>query len=149
MHSRQILVVALAMAAVLPGCGGSTAKGTSGTTTLAAVTTTTVPPPTLAPTTTLPPKATVGFPSTYEAANHLVGACEAHDRASAARGADAEAVTGIFATPDSPMENRGCTSDDTLPEGGCIFRTDTGLVQINTEKRPIGWVVASAAYEPF
>lgn len=148
-HRTFVVASALTLAVAVSGCGGSTSKSTSPTTTLPPVTTSTVAPTTAAPTTTLPAKATVGFPSSYEAANHLVDAWNAHDRAAAAQGADAEAVTGIFATPDPEMSARGCTTDDTLPEGGCIFRTQNGLVQVNTEKRSIGWVVVSATYAAF
>jgi hypothetical protein len=145
-----VVAIGLALGAVvgLSGCGGASSSANP-TTTRRQVTTTAAPATTLAPTTTLPSVATVGFPSTYDAANHLVSAWEAHDRAAAAQGADAAAVAGIFATPDPSMGNRGCSTDDTLPEGGCIYATATGLVQINTEKRPIGWVVATATYEPF
>lgn len=103
---------------------------------------------TVAPTTTLPAKATVGAASSDEAAADLVAAWEHHDRVAASKVADAEAVAGIFATPDPSMWIRGCTTDDTLPEGGCIYRTDHGGITINTEKRAIGWVVATADYAP-
>lgn len=103
---------------------------------------------TLAPTTTEPATATDGAPSSADAAAMLVEAWHADDRAAAAKIADAQAVDGIFATPDTEMWLRGCTIDDALPEGGCIYRTASGLVQINTEKRDHGWVVSSAVYDP-
>lgn len=145
-----VVAVGLALGAAvgLSGCGG-TSSSANPTTTLRQVTTTAAPTTSAAPTTTLPPVATVGFPTKYDAADHLVNVWMAHDRAAAAQGADAAAVTGIFATPDASMWNRGCSTDDTLPEGGCIYATATGLVQINTEKRAIGWVVTTATYEPF
>lgn len=142
---RRPVIFAVVPLALATGCG-SASKSASPTTTTPA--TTTAPATTAAPTTTVPAKATVGFPSSDAAAAHLVDAWMAHDRVSAAQGADQAAVDGIFATPDASMFNRGCALPTGLPEGGCIYRTPTGLVQINTEQRPIGWVVVSAIYEP-
>ena len=143
-----VAALALGAALGLAACGGSTSEANP-TTSGRHSTTTAAQAPSTAPTTTLPATASVGFPSIDEAAGHLVSAWEAHDRVAASRGADAVAVEGIFATPDSSMWNRGCSVDPTLPEGGCIYATETGLVQVNTEKRPIGWVVVTATYEPF
>lgn len=101
-----------------------------------------------APTTTEAPEATEGAPSSAEAASLLVDAWNEKNREAAARIADPAGVDGIFETPDPDMWLRSCTTDDSLPEGGCIYRTATGLVQINTEKREHGWVVSSAVFDP-
>ena len=131
---------------LLASCGSSS-KSASVTTVPPTVTpTTTVPTTDKVPTTTIPAKATVGFSSGSDAAAHLVAAWENRDKPSAEQGADAEAVTGIFATPDPTMWKRGCSDDDTLEEGGCIYLTDHGAITINTEKRDIGWVVSTADY---
>ncbi len=71
-----------------------------------------------------------------------------HDRVAASKVADAEAVKGMFANTDPVTGNRGCSTDPTLPEGGCIFRTEHGGITISTEKRAIGWVVTYADYAP-
>ena len=85
-----VVAVGLALGAAvgLSGCGG-TSRPSNPTTTLRQVTTTAAPTTSAAPTTTLPPVATVGYPTKYDAADHLVNAWMAHDRAAAAQGADA------------------------------------------------------------
>lgn len=112
-----------------------------------AVAQTTAPETTEAPTTTEPSEASEGAPSSAEAASLLVDAWNEGDRDAAARIADPAGVEGIFETPDEEMWLRSCTTDDGLPEGGCIYQTATGLVQINTEDRSQGWVVSSAVYD--
>lgn len=145
---RAIPLVFSACALMLVASCGSSSKTAAVATVPSTVrpaktvpTTNNVPPP------TIPAKATVGFPSGAQAAAHLVAAWKSQDKASAEQGADAEAVNGIFATPDPTMWLRGCSRDDeALGEGGCIYLTQHGAVTINTEKRGIGWVASTADY---
>ncbi len=147
--SRRVSAVlcALVFAGGIAACSSSDSTAGSDTTTAE---TTVAPAPTAAPTTEAPEpvEATEGAPSSAEAASLLVDAWNEGNREAAARIADPWGVDGIFETPDPEMWLRGCTVDDALPEGGCIYRTASGLVQINTEQRDIGWVVSSAVYDP-
>jgi hypothetical protein len=143
MRRRAWFVVAVSTATVLAGCS----SGPDATTSTTMVTTTTSTS-SLPPTTTEPAKATGSAATSDDAAAVLVAAWQHDDRAQAATIADAIAVMGMWATPRETINRRGCTTDDSLPEGGCVYRTPSGLVQINTEKRPQGWVVTSAVYDP-
>ena len=131
---------------LLASCGSSSKAATVTTVPPTAAPVTTVSTTPTSPPLTTPAKAATGFPSGAAAAAHLVEAWRNQDKPSAAQGADAEAVTGIFATPDPTMWLRGCSDDNTLEEGGCIYLTQHGAVTINTEKRAIGWVVSTADY---
>ncbi|HET8931430.1 MAG TPA: hypothetical protein VFN21_12295 [Acidimicrobiales bacterium] len=129
---------------LMTGC--SSASQSSDTTTTSA--TPTVPTTTRAPTTTLPATATGSAATTADAAAVLVAAWQHDDRAQAATIADAKAIEGMWATPREMITLRSCSTDsDALSEGGCIYRTDSGLVQVNTEKRAEGWVVSSVVYD--
>lgn len=125
--------------------GCSSSSSSTVTTTSPPVTTV---PTTSAPTTTLPVRATGSAATGADAAAVLVAAWQDDDRAKAATIADATAVEGMWETPRETITWRGCSTDDTLPEGGCFYRTDSGTVQVNTEKRAAGWVVSSAIYDP-
>lgn len=142
---RRPFLVLIALSSILLGACSTSSSTTTPTTSIAPPTTT--PPSTQAPTTTTPPKATRGATSSAQAAADLVSAWESHDHKAAAQIADAHGVEGIFATPDPAMWIRGCTTDDAIDQGGCVYRTEAGLVQINTEHRSIGWVVTSAVYD--
>ena len=146
LRSRLAVIACLvAVVAVAGACSGS--SSTSRATTTVARTVATTAAPSTAPTTTIPAKATGGAPTTEDAVNALIAAWTNHDIAAASRIADAVAVMGIFSTPATSMSRRGCTPDDTLDEGGCIFWAGDGLVQFNTERRAQGWVVVSAQYD--
>ncbi len=139
----QGTLVLAAVLSLLAGCGTSSDASDATSTAPSTVPTTTLPP-----TTTEPPRATGGAPTSAQAAADLVAAWENDDPDGAAHIADALAVMGIFAVPDDAMWIRGCTTDDSIPEGGCVYRAESGLIQINTEKRAQGWVVVSAVYDP-
>ncbi len=141
-HRAVIVSASLVLLGLVAGCSSSSGS-TSGTTS----TTVRTPTSKAAPTTATAVKATGGAPTSAQAAAELVAAWEHHDKAAAAQIADPMAVMGIFGTPDPSMWIRGCTTDDSLPQGGCVYRTETGLVQINTEHRPQGWVVTSASFD--
>lgn len=148
---KERLTVAVAVAGLLLGGCGSSSHGAAASTTTAATravtTTSSLPPTTAAPT-----QATVGYPSSYDATRHLLDAWHAGDRTAALQGADSDAVDGMWQTPPGEFDLRGCaqTYDPALTEGGCILRRSdqAGALQVNTEKRSIGWVVSSAVYEP-
>ncbi len=148
---RVALALATTSAALglLAGCASSSAKPAPTTT---APVTTVVPTTIATTTTTVPPQATVGFSSSYDAVVHLLDAWKANDKVAAAQGADAQAVEGMWATPPGELDQRGCaqTYAPELTEGGCILRRadQTGALQVNTERRAIGWVVSSAMYSP-
>lgn len=139
------VLLGLALAA---GCSSSDSAAPSPTSITVAATTTTV----AGTTTTLPSRATLGFESSYDAVQHLITAWTAGNRAAALQGADADAVDGMWATPAGDLDQRGCaqTYDPALTEGGCILRRadQTGALQVNTERRDVGWVVSSAVYSP-
>lgn len=139
---RVALVGAIALGVVAAGCSSS-APSTPSTTTAAPATTTT----TIAPTTTEPSEAPERAATSAEAAARLVDAWKAKDRHAATMIADPLGVKGMFATPYEDIWLRSCTTDDSLPEGGCIYRTTSGLVQVNTEERDGGWVVSSVTYD--
>lgn len=144
MRRRVVLFLVVSTATVLTGCSSGSGTATPSTTVPATVPTTTVPP-----TTTEPAKATGSAANGADAAAVLVAAWQHDDRAQAATIADAIAVMGMWGTPREGIWLRGCSTDyEALTEGGCVYRTDSGLVQINTEKRPQGWVVTSAVYDP-
>lgn len=128
-------------------CSSSSSSSPSDTTTTPPTSTAPAPTTTAVPTTTLPAEATGGASSTAEAAAQLVDAWRNRDLAAASRIADAIAVMGMFAIPDPDVWIRGCSIDDSLPEGGCIYRSETGLIQINTQHRDQGWVVSSAVFD--
>lgn len=132
---------------LVAGCSGASSTPAASTETAPPTSTTTTT--TVAPTTTTPPGPTQGAATSDDAAGRLVAAWNAHDRTAAAKIATPLAVKGIFATPDPAMWMRGCTTDPSLPQGGCVYRTRSGLVQINTEHRKIGWVVTSASFDAF
>lgn len=141
---RRRVVLFLAVSVMVAGCSSSGKPAGSSTSVTSPTSTSTVPP-----TTTEPPKATGGAPTVRQAAAELVQAWENKDTAAASRIADAMAVMGIFGVPDPSMWVRGCTpDDDPLPEGGCVYRSESGLIQINGERRDQGWVVTSAIYDP-
>lgn len=147
--TRALLAGVAAAAAVgLGACSSSSAA--SRTTTTQTATTTSIAATTT--TSTLPSEATIGFASPNDAVQHLLNAWHAGDRAAALQGADATAVDGMWATPPGELDSRGCaeTYDSALTEGGCILRRadQTGALQVNTERRSIGWVVSSAIYSP-
>lgn len=154
-HATPLRRVALGAGAILlglsvtAGCSSSEPAAMNPTSTTAA---TVAPPTTAAPTTTLPVRATIGFDSSYDAVQHLVTAWTNGNREVALQGADAEAVDGMWETPPGELDQRGCaqTYDPALTEGGCILRRSdrTGALQVNTERRDIGWVVSSAIYSP-
>lgn len=132
--------------AVLVMTGCSSSSGSSAQTSTTARRATSSPPTT--PTTTTPSKATGGAPTSADAVAQLVDAWRNHDLAAAKVIADPVAVMGIFGAPVTEMNNRGCTIDDGLDQGGCIYWAgDAGLIQINTEHRIQGWVVTSANYD--
>ena len=154
-RTRTVVATAAALwlsAGVLAGCSSSGASSNP-TTTAAAATTTTPPQPSTTPPRTVPAQATVGYPSSYDAVQHLIDAWTAGDRTTAAQGADATAVNGMWETPPGELDQRGCAQtyeDPDITEGGCILRRadQTGALQVNTERRAIGWVVSSAIYSP-
>lgn len=139
--ARAALVLAIGL---LAGCSSSSQS--TGTTT--PTSTSAVPTTTSAPTTTAPAVATGSAATTADAAAVLVAAWQHDDRSQAATIADAKAIEGMWATPREMITLRSCSTDnDTLTEGGCIYRTESGLVQVNTEKRTAGWVVSSVVYD--
>lgn len=149
--SHALTAVAIGSLLFLAGCSSSSSVEPPDTGASTSVTSTTVQASTTT-STTLPSRATVGYPSSYDAVQHLLTAWQAGDRAAALQGADAGAVEGMWATPPGELDQRGCaqTYDPALTEGGCILRRGdhTGALQVNTERRDIGWVVSSAIYSP-
>lgn len=147
MFTKRLLRSALGFGLVVGavGCSGSSGS-TEATTTIPVATT--HPATTLPATTTLPTRATGSAATGADAAAVLVAAWQDDDRAKAATIADAIAVEGMWETPREMITLRSCSTDDSLPEGGCFYRTDSGTVQVNTEKRAAGWVVSSAIYDP-
>jgi len=144
MLRRAALCLTVSAVTVLAGCSSGSDASSSPTTRTATSSTTTRPP-----TTTAPAKATGSAANGADAAAVLVAAWQHDDRAQAATIADAIAVMGMWATPKETITLRGCSTDyESLTEGGCVYRTPSGLVQINTEKRPQGWVVSSVSYDP-
>ncbi len=160
-HGRVRLVarrlVVAAVVVVLPfvalaGCG----QGDDEATTSPSASDTTAPPSTAAappsaaaapappPEDTAPPEPTLAFADPKAAVEHLVGAWQAGDSATALQGATAEAVTSLFSQPADGFELYGCDSGE-FETSTCNYRNRStgGYAQITAEKRPAGWVVAA------
>lgn len=149
------VVVVLAFGA-LAGCGQGddeavTSPSASDTTAppstaAAPPSTTTAPglPPPPPPEDTAPPEPTLAFADPKAAVEHLVGAWQAGDSATALQGATAEAVTSLFSQPADGFELYGCDSGE-FETSTCNYRNRStgGYAQITAEKRPAGWVVAA------
>lgn len=123
--------------------------GCSSSDTSAPATTVAIPTTATAPTTTAPKLATGSAATIADAAAVLVAAWQHNDLAQAATIADPIAVEGMWATPREMINLRSCSDDNGLSEGGCVYRTPSGLVQINTTRRANGWVVTGAIYDAY
>lgn len=156
---RRLAVVALAgvLGLAASGCSGSDAEGGDGSgaevgDAATLQTTTTVEQPTAststteAPTTTAAPTVAVGRPEAEGAAQALYDAWKAGDRVAAGQVADPAAIEGIWlTTPGDYSLYNNCDTGE-FATGGCLFRGDTGTIQIDLEKRGDNWVVATVFY---
>lgn len=130
----------------LASCSSSAPTTQPGTTQLLTNTTATTGAPTTAPPTTA--LATTGADSSEAAAAELVDAWNAKDKKRAATVADTDAVNGMFAVPDPSAWFRGCSLDaNEFGEGRCIYRTESGAITIDTERRGDRWAVINADWQ--
>jgi hypothetical protein len=149
---RGLVIAAVVLASVACGQGddeAATSSSTSSSSGPPSSSASTAPPSTAppAPESTAPAPAaepTLAFPDPRAAVDHLVGAWQAGDSATALQGATAEAVTTLFRQPPDGFDLYGCDSGE-FETSTCNYRNRStgGYAQITAEKRPAGWVVAA------
>jgi hypothetical protein len=140
--SVAVMGIVLAAGGVLASCSSkSPSTATTSTSTTAA------PSTTVAPTT--PPGPATGFPTNEAAANHLIDAWKAGDRAGAAQGATADAVTTMFTVPVGPLNVRGCDAGE-FDTSSCVYRVLSNQyeLKLDLDKQANGWVVSHVSYSP-
>jgi hypothetical protein len=89
----------------------------------------------------------VGSGSPREAATHLLDAWRAGDRGAAGRFAEPGAVAALFVVPTGPVTDRGCDTGE-FDTSSCQYKVSGGGLQLDMERRPIGWVVSAAEFSP-
>lgn len=147
MSRRGLTVCTLTVLLAVAGCASSS-SGTSAPGTTRRLSSTSEAPATTIAATTTTVLATAGEASSDQAAAILVDAWRNDDRVRAAQVADSAAVEGMFATPDPEAWLRGCNLDsEEFGEGRCIYRTETGALTLDTERRGDVWVVVNADWQ--
>jgi hypothetical protein len=137
---------AVAAAAVLIGCQGSSQGSTAPTT--VAVTSTVATTSTIPPTTVF--QAHAPQPSQDQAGSHLIAAWQAGDRGGALSDATSAAVDVVFAQPfpAGGVQARGCS----VPVAGpstCVYRVvvDGRLLSLTAAAGPGGWFISAARFQ--
>jgi hypothetical protein len=142
-----VLLTAAVLA--LGGCGSSSRPPATVPTTVTSstVATTTTTTTTTVPATTLY-QPSAPQPSREAAANHLVAAWRAGDRAAAATGAAPAAVSTVFAHPfpQSGAQFRQCSQAVAGPSF-CDYRIDNGLLDLSVVAVNGGWSVDAATVD--
>lgn len=134
---RILAGVAVLLTLGLGACGRSNQATPSAVEEPLATETSPLPPPT-----TVTTPALVAAPSPEKAADGLLAAWRAGDRAGAARVAPPASIDVLFSQPPGATQGRQC-SQGNMPTRDCVYRYGDDLLRIKVAQSGEGWVVDS------